>query len=125
MRKLLCLTAVALLAIPCTSHAQQKKYAAVAISSTSYGWTRDYSSPVEAVDMARARCGGSKCTTSDVFNPGECFSIYHYSYHNRRGRISGYGYQGGASEAEAEDNALSACRSRHPGCEHVVTKCQP
>ena len=66
--------------------AANRKYSAVAISATRAGWALNRSSATEAVDVARAQCGGSACGKFASFSSG-CMGIYKYSYRNGRRRF--------------------------------------
>jgi hypothetical protein len=100
-----------------------RKYAAVAISASRAGWALNRSSATEAVDVARAQCGGTACTKFATFNSG-CMGIYKYSYRSGRRRYWGYGYTSGENNDEATTKSMNSCRENNGGCTHVRTICQ-
>jgi hypothetical protein len=103
--------------------AANRKYAAVAISANRAGWALNRSSATEAVDVARAQCGGTACSKFASFSSG-CMGIYKYSYRSGRRRFWGYGYSSGENNDEATMKSMNACRDNNRGCVHVTTICQ-
>jgi hypothetical protein len=100
-----------------------RKYAAVAISASRAGWALNRSSATEAVDVARAQCGGTACSKFASFNSG-CMGIYKYSYRSGQRRFWGYGYSSGENNDEATTKSMDTCRDKNRGCVHVTTICQ-
>lgn len=103
--------------------ALNRKYAAVAISATRYGAAGARASATEAVDAARAECGGSACDKFASFTEG-CMGIYKYSYRDGRRRYFGYGYAAGENREAATTKSIEACQNQNRGCQHVTTVCQ-
>jgi hypothetical protein len=105
------------------AQAANRKYAAVAISATRAGWALDRSNATEAVDVARAQCGGTACSKFTSFSSG-CMGIYKYSYRSSSRRYWGYGYFYGENSDLAASKAMTACREKFGGCTHSRTICQ-
>jgi hypothetical protein len=103
--------------------AMNRKYAAVAISATRYGAAGGRASATEAVDAARAQCGGSACEKFASFTEA-CMGIYKYSYREGRRRYFGYGYAAGENREAATAKSVEACQNQNRGCSHVTTVCQ-